>query len=75
MVPRDPQNCGPSPIQTANFSNRPDARQVLQPWADGTEPRRRVVVALDTGKDNFRHTIYPGYKADRKEAPEDLRCV
>lgn len=49
--------------------------QVLQPWADGSEPHRRVVVALDTGKDTFRHKIDPGYKADRAEVPEDLRSV
>lgn len=49
--------------------------QVLQPWADGSERHRRVVVTFDTGKSTFRHKIDPGYKADRAEAPEDLRSV
>ena len=47
--------------------------QVLRPWVDGIEPRRKVVVAFDTVLDNFRHELYPGYKASRAEAPEDLR--
>ncbi|CAM9227746.1 unnamed protein product, partial [Ascophyllum nodosum] len=52
-----------------NFLNK----LVLQPWADGSYPHRRIVVAFDTGMDTFRHKLYPGYKADRAEAPEDLR--
>ncbi|CAM9139113.1 unnamed protein product, partial [Laminaria digitata] len=48
-------------------------RLVLRPWVDGIEPRRKVVVAFDTVGDNFRHELYPGYKASRAEAPEDLR--
>lgn len=31
-----------------------------------------VVVALDAGKKSFRNEIYPAYKANRPEAPEDL---
>ncbi|CAM9927136.1 unnamed protein product, partial [Sphacelaria rigidula] len=48
-------------------------RLVLQPWADGSEPQRRVVVAFDTGDDNFRHALYPGYKAGRPDTPEELK--
>lgn len=47
--------------------------QVLQPWADGVEPRRKVIVAFDTGDDNFRHELSPSYKKDRTEAPDALR--
>eukprot|EP00903_Cladosiphon_okamuranus_P018931 g17412.t1 len=43
------------------------------PWADGVETRRKVIVAFDTGDDNFRHELCPGYKKDRSEVPEDLR--
>jgi len=46
---------------------------VLQPWADGVKPRRKVVVAFDTGADNFRHELSPAYKKDRAECPDALR--
>ncbi|CAM9201306.1 unnamed protein product [Choristocarpus tenellus] len=45
---------------------------IVQPWVEGGEPERRVVVTFDSGGVNFRHRIYPGYKGDRKEVPEDL---
>lgn len=48
--------------------------QVLEPWADGVKPRRKVVVAFDTGDDNFRHELSPSYKKDRSECPDALRC-
>ncbi len=32
----------------------------------------QLIVATDTGKTNFRHEIYPKYKANRQEAPQDL---
>eukprot|EP00752_Nemacystus_decipiens_P003362 g3109.t1 len=46
---------------------------VLQPLADGEEPCQKVIVAFDTGDDNFRHELSPTYKKDRAEAPDDLR--
>lgn len=63
----------PPRLSTVWNATRPG--QVLQPWVDGIEPRRKVVVAFDTEGDNFRHELYPGYKASRAEAPEDLRSV
>lgn len=32
-----------------------------------------IIVAFDTGKDNFRHTIYSSYKSTRPELPADLK--
>ncbi|CAN0363308.1 unnamed protein product, partial [Ectocarpus sp. 12 AP-2014] len=46
---------------------------VVQPWAEGVERRRKVVVVFDTGDDNFRHDLSPSYKKHRTETPEDLR--
>ncbi|CAM9408555.1 unnamed protein product [Pylaiella littoralis] len=46
---------------------------VLQPWADGVEPRRKMIVAFDSGLKNFRHDLSPAYKKDRAEAPDALR--
>lgn len=46
---------------------------MVQPWADGVEPRRKVIVAFDTGDDNFRHELSPAYKKDRAEIPDALR--
>lgn len=47
--------------------------QVLEPWADGLEQRRKVVVAFDTGEKNFRHDLSPSYKEARTEAPDALK--
>lgn len=64
----------PCSVFTAH-SNGGETRcsQVLQPWADGVEPCRKVIVAFDTGEDNFRHELSPSYKKDRAEAPDALR--
>lgn len=64
--------CSCPPINQKSGPTQNVRYQVVKPWADGSEPKRRVVVALDTGKDNFRHDLYPAYKAERKEVPNDL---
>jgi DNA polymerase I len=33
---------------------------------------QRCVVVFDAGRENFRHALYPAYKANRKEMPSDL---
>ncbi|MBP9707152.1 MAG: DNA polymerase I [Oligoflexales bacterium] len=33
-----------------------------------------LIVATDTKEKNFRHELYPDYKANRSEMPEDLAC-
>jgi DNA polymerase-1 len=35
-------------------------------------PNDKILIILDAGKNTFRNTLYPEYKANRNEAPEDL---
>ena len=35
-------------------------------------PQDKILLILDAGKNTFRNTLYPEYKANRGEAPEDL---
>ena len=35
-------------------------------------PNDKILIILDAGKNTFRNTLYPEYKANRSEAPEDL---
>ena len=35
-------------------------------------PHDKILIILDAGKNTFRNTLYPEYKANRSEAPEDL---
>ena len=35
-------------------------------------PQDKILIILDAGKNTFRNTLYPEYKANRGEAPEDL---
>ena len=35
-------------------------------------PSDKILIILDAGKNTFRNTLFPDYKANRGEAPEDL---
>ena len=35
-------------------------------------PTDTILIILDAGKNTFRNTLFPDYKANRGEAPEDL---
>ncbi len=39
---------------------------------EGGEGRPRIVVVLDRGRDTFRTELYPDYKAQRAETPEEI---
>ena len=35
-------------------------------------PNDKILIILDAGRNTFRNTLFPEYKANRGEAPEDL---
>ena len=39
---------------------------------DGDEKPTHIAVIFDSARKNFRNNIYPEYKANRTETPEDL---
>ena len=45
--------------------------KLLQDTRDGDKPTHLAVI-FDAGRETFRNAIYPAYKANRPEAPEDL---
>ncbi len=44
-------------------------RKLLQDY-----PESKVIVVFDAKGKNFRHDLYPEYKANRPPMPDDLRC-